>query len=261
MDKKLMKRLQAISHRVNRNKTELAAEFVSTLKKKLAERNHRADLDLSTRSKVVEGSFTAEIKFDPQLGYPTDKDLMTLVAQSYPTHEIDWDLLQVDDELGVISLMLEPSVEVLPLASIKEIPPEFTSIGTGLYKRATDTNGTVMEIWSLKKTDDGLALFKSPDDLEITAEEEGFKAGDVVNTEYGPGRIVRFDDLGNAFVQVGSKKHLVGAADLTDYDLDKEKTQLTQYYTEAYGDPDFAKRLVEEYDDAVEVDIFEPPKK
>lgn len=241
MDRKLGERLKAISQRVNRDQTTEAKKFLHTLKAKLAERKYRADLQLVNASKSTVGKFKAEIRFDPQLGHPSEDDVMTLVAQYYPEHDIDWHLIEIDD--GIVSLMLEPSVEVIPVESVKEIPAEFVSIGTGLYKRARDASGKVNEIWTLKKGDDGLALYRNPSDLEVTAEDEsGFKAGDVVNTPYGAGRIQRFDELGNAFVQIGSKIRMVGSTDLQKYDIDKERKSLEDFYSQIYG-PDFAKDL------------------
>jgi hypothetical protein len=242
-----LKRLQKISHRLNRDKTEVAEEFVSGLKKALGARGYRADLALSTDAKSTQRSFRASVAFDPQLGHPSDKDVVTLIAQAYPTHEINWDLAQVDSDAGIVLIQLEPSTEVIPVESITKIPPEFKSIGTGLYKRAVDE--TANEIWTLKRTDDGLALFRNQDDLEVTADKEGLKAGDIANTPYGPGRIVRFDEVGNAFVQIGNKQRLVAAKELGMYSIEKEKKKLTDYFSEAYGDPDFAKALTEDYSD------------
>jgi hypothetical protein len=89
------------------------------------------------------------------------------------------------------------------------------------------------------------------DDLEVTATEEPeFKAGDPVDTPEGVGRILRFDEAGNAFVQIGSKKRLFAAEDLKTYKVSDEKSKLVQYFTDAYGDADFAKGLVEEHGDA-----------
>jgi len=245
MTKKEMKRLQAISHNESPAKTQLNNEFLSNLKTKLAERKYRADLEMVTASKDTTSTFKADVAYNPELGHPSENDLLTLVAQNYPTHEIDWELVQVDPEEGIISLMLEPSVEVVPVTSVKAIPPEFVAIGTGIYKRAADNTGKVQEIWTLKKSDDGLALYRNQDDLEITADEEGFKAGDVVMTEYGPGRIKRFDnDL--AFVQVGNKQHLVAAMDLKPYSVEKEKTKLTTYYEELYG-KEFAEGMTKDF--------------
>jgi hypothetical protein len=248
MDREKMKRLQAISHRLHKDRTSVASEFVTGLKAALAKRGYRADLKISTEAKSTVSRFQASVPFDVQLGHPSEDDLIALVAQSYPTHEIDWKLIEVDSDLGVVLLDLQPSTEVVPVKSISEIPPEFKSIGTGLYKRAVDSTGNVQEIWTLKRGDDGLVLYRNNDDVEIEAKEEGFKAGDVANTPYGPGRILRFDDMGNAFVQVGNKKRLVAAKELGMYSIDKEKKKLTDYYTEAYGDSEFAKALTDKYD-------------
>ena len=247
MDRSKMKRLQAISHRLHKDRTSVANDFVVGLKAALSKRGYRADLQISTNAKSTANKFSASVPFDTQLGHPSEEDLITLVAQAYPTHEIDWELVEVDSDLGLVLLNLQPSTEVVPVTSISEIPPEFTSIGTGLYKRAVDTSGKVQEIWTLKRGDDGLMLYRNNNDVEIEAKEEGFKAGDVANTPYGPGRILRFDEMGNAFVQVGNKKRLVAGKELGMYSIDKEKNKLTQYYSEAYGDPEFAKALTENY--------------
>jgi hypothetical protein len=249
MDRKIMKRLQKIGQRVNMDQTEVASEFISTLKQTLAKRGYRADLSLTTDARSTAGHFCASVRFDKELGYPSDKDLMTLVAQSYPQHEIDWELAQVDPDMGIVVLNLEPSVECVPVKDINSIPPDFKSIGAGLYKRAADTTGKVHEIWTLSKGDEGLVLYKNNKDLDIQAEEEGFKAGDVVMTADGRcGRIIKFDDFNNAFVQIGKQKQLVAATELQKYSIEDEKKKLTDFYTQIYG-PDFASALTNSYGD------------
>jgi hypothetical protein len=126
-----------------------------------------------------------------------------------------------------------------------DIPPEFVAIGTGIYKRAVDS--TVNEIWTLKRSEDGLLLYRNNDDIEVKADEGDLKAGDIANTPYGPGRILRFDDYGNAFVQIGNQKRLVAGKELGMYSVEKEKKLLTDYYSEAYGDADFASALTKDY--------------
>jgi len=240
-----LKRLQTISHRLHKDKSEVATSFLSTLKESLAKRGYRADLALGTEARSTSGAFSAHVSFDSRLGIPSEKDLITLVAQAYPTHEIQWEMAEVDTENGVVAMHLEPGIEVLPISSLTEIPPEFKAMGTGLYKRAVDH--TVNEIWTLKKGDDGLALYRNHDDVEIVAEENSLRAGDIANTPYGPAKIIRFDDQGNAIVLVGEKKRLIAAKDLGMYSIEKEKTKLKDYYSEAYGDAEFASGLVEDY--------------
>ena len=91
------------------------------------------------------------------------------------------------------------------------------------------------------------------DNIEISADESEFRAGDVVNTPDGPGKIMRFDDGGNAFVQISNrgknKVRLVAQNDMYDYSLDKERAKLEDYYAQAYGDAEFAKDLVTDYDE------------
>ena len=239
------KRLRAVSHRLSKDRDEAKSYFLSELKAKLAERKYRADLALITDAKDVTGTFSAEVRFNPSLGHPTEKDILSLVAQNYDMHDVNWEYVNVDPDAGIVTLYLQPSVEVIPVESIQEVPPEFTAIGTGLYKRAADSSGNVAEIWSLKKTDDGLALYRNPDDLEVTADDdEGLTKGSVVDTPHGPGIVQRFDELGNPFVQVGNKIHLVAVVDTDPYEISKEKQALIDYYTQVYGDAEFAKQLV-----------------
>lgn len=244
MSKIDLKRLQSISHRTNPNQTEVAKQFVHGLRAALAKRGYRADLSIATDARSTMGKFTASVAFNPELGHPSEDDLVTLVAQSYPAHEIDWEMVEVDSDQGTVVMMLQPAQEVIPVSSMASIPAEFKSIGTGLYKRAVDS--TVSEIWTLKKTDDGLALYRSPDDIEVQAEDNQIKAGDVVNTPYGPGKVVRLDEVGNAYCLVGSRKHLIALKDLGVFDINKEKGKLKEYYAQIYGDQ-FAQDLVDSY--------------
>lgn len=246
MSKTDLKRLQSISHRTNPNQTEVAKQFIHGLRAALAKRGYRADLSIATDARSTMSKFTASVAFNPDLGHPSEDDLVTLVAQSYPAHEIDWEMVEVDSDQGTVVMMLQPAQEVIPVSSIASIPAEFKSIGTGLYKRAVDS--TVSEIWSLKKTDDGLALYRNQDDIEVHAEDNQIKAGDVVNTPYGPGKVVRLEEgTSNAYVLIGNKKRLISAKDLLPYDIDKEKSKLHEFYSQIYGDQ-FATDLIKKYD-------------
>jgi len=245
----LLKRIRKVNDRSNLDKRAVTKEFFSGLQKKLKARGYRADLKLTTDARNTKGRFTASVKFEPRLGRPDETDLLALVAQEYPKHQIDWELAQVDKENGIVVMVLEPGMEVVPVASISAIPPEFRAIGTALYKRAADSQGKVNEIWTLKKDKDGsMCLYRSPEDIEIRADETNdLKANDVVDTPYGYGRIIRFDDLGNAFVQLGHQTRLVAKDDLKPYKKEKEENKLADMFELIYGDREFAKALVEDY--------------
>jgi len=244
-DKKLMQRVKAISQCVNKDRTEMATEFLTELKQKLAARKYRADLKLVTASRNTSKTFQAEVRFNGLLGHPSEKDLLAITAEKFPNHDINWQLIDVDASSGVMTLMLEPSKEVIPVKSAKDIPPEFKSVGTCIYKRASNPEESIFEIWSLKNTEDGLALVRNNNELEMTAEEETkYTKGSVVNTPYGPGLFQKYDDLGNGFVQVGNKMHLIGASDLQPYELSDEATKLKTYFEQAYGSKEYANELV-----------------
>jgi hypothetical protein len=236
-DKKLMQRVKAISQCVNKDRTVVANEFLTELKAKLAARKYRADLKLVTSSRNTEKTFQAEVRFNGMLGHPSEKDLLALTAEKFPNHDINWQLIECDATSGILTLMLEPSKEVIPVKSVKDVPPEFKSVGSCIYKRASNPEESIFEIWSLKNTDDGLALVRNVDDFEMTAEEteHKFKKGDVVLTSYGPGIFSKYDDLGNGFVQVGNKMHLVGSPELQPYHVEDEKTKLKEYFSQIYG--------------------------
>jgi hypothetical protein len=246
MQNKKMRKLQQIAHRNNVDKTELANEFLSTLKNKLAKRGYRADLALSTDAKSTAGTFQAMIAFDVNLGHPSERDIITIVAKNYPKHEIDWELAEVDSDAGIVALSLKRSTECIPIKNLQEIPPEFVAIGSGLYKRAVDS--TVNEIWTLRRGEDGLILYRNHDDVEVKADDNQWKAGDVVKTSHGIGKIIRFTEDGNAFVQVGNNKHLVAGFELEPYKIEDEKKKIEDYYAQAYGDSEFARALVKDYD-------------
>lgn len=252
--KQKVERMKAISHNVNKGEGEMKAEIINSVKSYLDKKGYRADLSLISRYKPAENrAFPIEVRYNAKFEYPNEKDLMALVAESYAGYEIDWGTAQVDTNEGLVTLNLKPSVEIIPIANIKEIPPEFIAVGTGIFKRKASASGDVMEIWELKKDGNNLSLVRKMDDMDITAtEEDKFKAGDAVETPEGVGRIVRFDEVGNALVQIGSQKRLVAAEDIRPYKVNDEKSKLLQYFTEAYGDADFAKGLLEEHGDAAE---------
>ena len=247
MDYKDIQRLKALNQNKHKTDERMKTEFIGTLQRHLASKGHRADLVLIANVKDASRSFKVQVKYNTALGHPTEKDLMSIASKHFADKNINWDSVSSDTEAGIITLLLEPSTEIVPLKSINEIPPEFTSIGTCIYKRAADASGTVNEIWELGKTDHGLALVRKNDDLEILAEDEDkFKKGDVADTPYGPGVIQRFDDLGNAVVLVGSKNKLVAQKDLLPYSTEKEKQRLLDYYTQIYG-KEFAQDMLEKY--------------
>jgi len=247
MDPKRAKRLQAVSHKVNHHQNLATKEALAAVRSKLRERGYRADMQFAVTAHQSTGRVNAELRFEPELGHPDEHDLVALVAQEMPDYEIEWETINVDPSMGVIYLNLEPSVEMVPIKSMSDIPSEFVSIGTALYKRASTPSSDSYEIWSLKKTDNGLALFNTKETV-VTAEDEsqGYKSGDVVNTPYGPGKVVRFDDLGNAFVQIGKTVRLVAEKDMGEYSISKEKQKLADFYAQIYG-PEYAALLVKEY--------------
>ena len=246
MDLKRYKELLAMGKQYNGRK--LDKSVLSAIDAAMKNRAYRADLAIASSAKYGESGVSVNIRYHTDIGHPSEKDLMAVVADTYQGYGIDWDTALVDSVTGTIVLNLEPSVESIPLGSIQDIPPEFVSIGSGCFKRSADASGDVLEVWNLKKTDDGLALIRAMEDMEVTAEDESaeLKAGMLVDTPHGPGKILRFDDAGNAFVQVGSKTRLVAKDSVKEYNRSTDKKKLQEFYSQIYG-PEFAKSLVEDY--------------
>lgn len=257
--KDFMQRVVNLTNSEKRAKTEWGNDLLTNLKAGLAVRQHRADLQLICKNEPV-GSFPVIVKFAKILGYPTQKDLTTITAQNFPGHEINWELVDVDDTSQTITLMLSPSEEIVHVNSIQDIPKDFESIGSCLYKRAENADKSIYGIWTLKELDGNLALVRNKDEYEVVANtaDVGFKKGDVVDTPYGLGLFQRYDEIGNGFVQCGTTLHLVAKDGIFGYDVSKEKTKLYDYFAQIYG-PEFAKGLVEDYSDGDTE--FSPDKK
>jgi hypothetical protein len=77
----------------------------------------------------------------------------------------------------------------------------------------------------LKKDDSGYALYRRHDDTEVLATDNEYKAGDIVNTPEGLGKLIKFDEVGNAIVQVGNLRKLVAADDVKPYSIKDEKNK------------------------------------
>lgn len=256
--KDFIKQVVNSTNSYKREKEEWGNNFISELKAGLAVRQHRADLQLRCSVDPV-GNFPVIVKYAEIMGYPTQKDLATIVGQSFPGHEINWKLVDVDDASQTITLMLSPSEEVVNVASVQDIPKDFESIGACLYKRAENTEKSIYGIWTLKDIDGNLALIRNKDEYEVIAANDvdvGFKKGDVVSTPYGLGLFQRYDEIGNGFVQCGTVIHLVAKDGIKGYDQSKEKTKLYDFFAQIYG-PDLAKGLVEDYHEGVKTEIFD----
>jgi hypothetical protein len=240
--------MRALNQRKSKCEEESRNQVVSNIQSYLLKRGYRADLVLIASVRDTTGPFSAEVKFNGRLGYPSEKDVMAIISKSYPKHSIDWDTVELDTDSSVITINLEPSVEIIPLKNISEIPPDFKSIGTAIYKRAADTIGEINEVWTLRKDEHGLALCRNHDDVEITTDdEEKLVAGSIVDTPKGVGKVVRFDDDDNAIVLIGNMRYLFASSDMKPYKQEKEKTELEKYYEEAYGDKEYGKKMTEDF--------------
>ena len=234
-----------------RAKNEWGNDMLRNVKAILEKKGYRTDLKLICKNAST-NDFEAKVRYDIYLGYPTKKDLTSIVAESFPGHEINWELVDVDDNSGVVTMMLSPAQEVIPLKSVKDIPAEFEAVGTGTYKRAQVADKSIYEIWSLVQQGSDYALVRNKDEYEVVSSDTfKWKKGDVVKTPYGEGIFQEYDDIGNGFVQVGNRKHLVAADELMEqyagdeeYDAKKDKTKEYDYYAQIYG-PEYAKQLVD----------------
>jgi len=243
----MLKGLEKMRRVANHNKDRLEKSVTSTLSKYLSEKKYRADLKYVQRAKVASTGYQkVEVAYNKEFGFPTESDLMALVGEHAEGMEIDWPQVVVDTDAGLVNLSLRPSQNIIPVASAREIPPDFQPIGTALYRRKVDASGNVAEIWELRTTEGGLQLVRNTNDMHVVEQaSEELKVGDAVSTPDGVGRIKRFDEVGNAVVAFGDRNRLVAADSMERYDVNKERKKLEEYYAEVYGDPAFAKELTE----------------
>jgi hypothetical protein len=246
--KALMQAIKNITNSYERAKNEWGNEFLFNLKNKFAANGFRSDLKLLYK-KATTSDFEVHVKYDKYLGYPTEKDLIGIVSKNFPGHEINWQLISVDDTSNVVTLMLSPSQETILIENVDTIPSEFISCGSCVYKRASQNNTNIFEIWNLKTADDGsLLLIRNKSDFEILSTKDllAFKKGDVIDTPYGLGIFQKYDEVGNGFVQVGNRTHLIAKDEMKPYDQEQEKTKLYDYYAQLYG-AEFAEELIKDY--------------
>ena len=252
MSVKRLSEVQSIGDLVGSKKKEaMKKQFVDTLRSFMERKGYRADLVVVSNQKTSERNVSVEIKYNTEFDFPADKDLMALIATTYPDYEVDWATAVVDDEAGTIAINLRPTREIIPIKGYKDIPSDFEPQGTGIFHRKADATGNVAEVWELRKgADGGLALVRKMDDMQVLkGEEDSIKVNDAVRTPEGVGRVESFDEVGNAYVRIGNQKRLMAAEDLAKYDTNKDKQTLFEYFKQVYGD-EFAKALcMEEFGD------------
>lgn len=253
-DKKFQEKLVHMNNKYIKARQTWGNDLLSNVKKTLRKNSYRTDLKMICKE-ASSGDFEAKVKYDIYLEYPTKQDLSAIVAQHFPTHEINWELVDVDDHDGTVTMMLSPAQEIIPLQSVRDIPKEFEAVGTGTYKRAQVADKSIYEIWSLVQNGNDYALIRNKDEYEVVSSEKfKFRKGDIVATPYGEGIFQEYDNIGNGFVQVGNRKHLVAKDELMEhylgtdkdekYNSKKDKTKEYDYFSQVYG-PEYAKQLVD----------------
>ena len=217
-------------------------EFLTRVKDRYASKGFRADLHLMD-SKVEDVKQEISVGFHPTLGQPTLTEIKAFVTVNFPNMNPDWRTLRPGD--GYIKVAIESNADRILVEDYSKIPPAFKSIGTAMYKEASSGS-----IWALNKEGDSLVLVRqseevAPEDIKAF---EAVKIGDFVLTPLGKGEVLA---KSASKVSVKLAENVIrdfSPRDITaQYDLNKERSMLTDYYTKAYGIPEFAKALTEDY--------------
>lgn len=216
--------------------------FLRNLKNKIAARGHRPDIYLVS-SKVEGTEQVIEVGFHPHVGKPNEQELRAFVERNYPQTKINWKTLQ-DTGNNRLRFSIVSDAEVIPVSSVDRIPPAFTPIGTGIYKRASDES-----VWHLRKEGEDLILVRQYEDTP----PDDLKVGTPVLTSLGEGVIV---DKSASSIDVkfnsGEIRTFAPKDVFALYDRRKEKKLLEEYYEKAFANKEFAKSLVMDYGRAKE---------
>lgn len=245
--------------------------FFRGLFSKMRKSGHRVDLKIA-RPMVRNGeTCRVEVSFQPALGVPPFEHLIAFMKKLYPGHEvIAEDIEQVSPGLLVVGTKIND--ERIIVASVNRVPPEFSPIGTGLFRREGDDH----HIWALERSSDGqFALVRKVEErvdpvygdlpefsrAASAGEPERIRIGARVRTPNGFGTVADIDRAGNVLVDMprGARQLYRKSQVIVDpvtkdpglppqqkgsYKLSEETAWMVDYYTAAYGDRDFAEQLV-----------------
>ena len=205
------------------------------------ERGYRVDLHLEGSQKINSRKQMIRIGFDPQLGQPGDEDVDGFVRVSFPGFSVNWKRANYDP--SGFEAEIRYREEAVPVASLKDIPAGFMRKATATYMKK-EADGQ-FSVWRLEKSADGLLLVRDQDEQMIEPEAAEGMENHLVRTPEGNGIVIQIiGDKATVRMANGNDKEF-GIEKLSTYDISKERSELVDYYTKAYGDPEYAKELAE----------------
>lgn len=214
-------------------------KIAASYKSQMEKRGYRADMIVEGQVSRGMKKISVRIGFDSKMGRPTDQQVESLVASKFPGHDIDWSTASFDEHGFVATI--RPRVDRIPVESTKNIPAGFVRVAAATYTRKQADS---FSVWQLEKGGEGLELVRVSDE-SVQPESTVLPAvGRFVHTPDGDGIIA---SIKGSKVQVRAfdgteHEHELKAVNL--YKPEEEKSKLIEYYTKAYGDPEYARKLV-----------------
>lgn len=263
-----------------RTRQRIEDRFFAGLRKTFRASGTRMDL-VMTRPLYRAGSRNyVEVTYSGLVGLPELPHLVAFLQRSYPGHEPILDDISTIQARrpgdGALRIALQEQHALIPLRSASALPPDFTRVGTGLFRRRGDDH----HLWALERVNGQYALVRRQQeqtqptygdeaDLSRTAgaaplAQDPFRVGARAQVPTGEvGKIVGFDRVGNPRIDTGHPEGprlyrrsqvmvepspadpgLPPDHSKTGYSLEREKSFLTDAWEAILGDRDYATKLV-----------------
>ena len=216
------------------------SKIAKNFKRESDKHGHRLDMTLHASADTYGGKRKkVRIGFNNQLGNPSDQDVEGFARAHFPGFVPFWKSASFGQSF--LDIELRAYEERIPVAGIKELPEGFERVATATYRRI-EADGKTFSVWRLEKDAEGLSLIREKNENAPVAAPK-VQGGQWVNTPDGPGQVVSAS--GNSvrvkFRDETQREYpLRTVATLST----EEQKKLFDYYSQAFGDPEFAKKLV-----------------
>jgi len=207
-------------------------------KGEIDKRGHRPDMAVEASADLNGKRKSVRVAFNRQLGRPSDAQFDGFVASAFPGHEINWKTAKIDEHGMQAEIRVRE--ERVPVPDIKSIPQGFERVASATYVKRGDKS---FSVWRLEKDAGGLCLVREQDETTSPATNE-FKANQLVRTPEGDAVVILITgDRARVRMPDGTEREH-GVKVLAVYESEEEKKKMVEYYTKAYGDAEYARKLV-----------------
>lgn len=209
-------------------------------KSEIEKRGHRPDMVVEATAEIGAKKRSVRIAFNNQLGKPKDAQFDGFVGTIFPGYEINWKTAKIDD--NGMQAEIRVREDRIPVPDSKSIPAGFERVASATYIQRTADKA--FSVWRLEKDAGGMCLVREQDEMVSPATNE-FKAKQLVRTPEGDAIVILVTgDKARVRAADGTEREH-GVKVLAAYESEEEKRKMIEYYTTAYGDADYARRLVE----------------